>query len=79
MEILGSMLHSFLLRPFTSRKMPGLLAKVNAADLNVLADLMRSGKVVPVLDRTYSLKETAEAIRYIELCHARGKVAITVP
>jgi NADPH:quinone reductase-like Zn-dependent oxidoreductase len=40
---------------------------------------MRSGKVTPVLDRTYALKETAEAIRYIEQCHARGKVPITVP
>ena len=79
MEPLGSMLHSLLLRPFTTRKLPGFLAKVNTADLNVLADLMRSGKVTPVLDSTYALKETAEAIRYIEHCHARGKVTITVP
>jgi NADPH:quinone reductase-like Zn-dependent oxidoreductase len=78
-ELVGSMLHSLLRGPFTSRKMPGLLAKVNTADLNALADLMRSGKVTPVLDRTYALKETAEAIRYIEQCHARGKVPITVP
>ena len=68
-----------MLGPFTTRKLPGLLAKVNTADLNVLADLMRSGKVAPVLDRSYALKETADAIRYIEQCHARGKVAITVP
>jgi NADPH:quinone reductase-like Zn-dependent oxidoreductase len=79
MELLGSMLHSLVLRPFTSRKLPALLAKVNTGDLNVLADLMRSGKVTPVLDQVYELKETAEAIRYIERCHARGKVAITVP
>jgi NADPH:quinone reductase-like Zn-dependent oxidoreductase len=78
-EILGSMLHSLVLSPFTSRKLPGLLAKVNTADLNVLADLMRSGKVTPALDSTYPLAQTADAIRYIEQCHARGKVAITVP
>ena len=78
-EFLGSMLGSLLLRPFTSRKMPGLLAKVNTADLNVLADLVRSNKITPVLDRTYALKETAQAIRYLEQCHARGKVAISVP
>jgi NADPH:quinone reductase-like Zn-dependent oxidoreductase len=77
-EMLTAMLQSLLLRPFTSRKMPGLLARVNTADLNVLADLMRSGKVTPVLDRTYPLRETASAIRYIEQGHARGKVAITV-
>ena len=77
-ELLGSMLHSLVFRPFTSRKLPGLLAKVNTADLNALADLMRSGKVTPVLDRSYALNETADAIRYIEQGHARGKVAITV-
>ena len=77
-EILGSMLHSLVLSPFTSRKLPGLLAKVNTADLTVLADLMRSGKVTPVLDSTYPLNQTADAIRYIEQGHAHGKVAITV-
>jgi NADPH:quinone reductase-like Zn-dependent oxidoreductase len=79
MELLGSMLYPLVLGPFTSRKMPGLLAKMNTADLDVLADLMRTGKVTPILDRTYALKETADAIRYIEQGHARGKVAITVP
>jgi len=78
-ELLGSMLHSLLLAPFTTQKMPGLLAKVNTADLNFLADLMRSGKVIPVLDSSYALGDTASAIRYLEQCHARGKVAITVP
>jgi NADPH:quinone reductase-like Zn-dependent oxidoreductase len=79
MELLGSMLYPLLLGPFTQKKMPGLLAKVNTADLTFLANLMQSGKVTPVLDRTYALKETADAIRYLEQCHARGKVAITVP
>jgi len=78
-ELLGSMLYPLVLGPFTTRKMPGLLAKMKTADLNFLADLMRTGKVTPVLDRTYALKETASAIRYIEQCHARGKVAITIP
>jgi NADPH:quinone reductase-like Zn-dependent oxidoreductase len=78
-ELLGSMLHSLLLAPFTTQKMPGLLAKVNTADLNFLADLMRSEKVTPVLDSSYALGDTASAIRYLEQCHARGKVAITVP
>ena len=77
-ELLGSMLYPLLLGPFTSRKTPGLLAKVNTADLNALADLLRAGKVTPVLDRTYALKETADAIRYIEPGHARGKVVIEV-
>jgi NADPH:quinone reductase-like Zn-dependent oxidoreductase len=78
-ELLGSMLSSILIAPFVTQKMPGLLAKVNAADLTFLADLMRAAKVTPVLDRSYSLSETADAIRYLEQCHARGKVAITIP
>jgi NADPH:quinone reductase-like Zn-dependent oxidoreductase len=78
-ELLGPMIYRLVLGPFTTQKMPGLLAKVNTGDLNFLADLMRSGKVTPVLDRSYALKETASAISYLEQLHARGKVAITVP
>jgi NADPH:quinone reductase-like Zn-dependent oxidoreductase len=59
--------------------LPGLLAKVNTADLSFLADLIQVGKLAPVLDRSYALKETASAIRYLEQGHARGKVVITVP
>jgi NADPH:quinone reductase-like Zn-dependent oxidoreductase len=39
---------------------------------------MQTGKVTPVIDRTYKLRETAEAMRYFEEGHARGKVVITV-
>ena len=78
-ELLGPLFQSLALGPFTTKKMPGFLAKVNAADLNFLADLMRSGKVTPVLDRSYALAETADAVRYVELLHARGKVVISVP
>ena len=77
-EILGSILHSLAIAPFASQKVPGLLAKVNTADLTFLADLMRAGKVTPVLDRSYPLSETADAIRYVEQGHAHGKVAINV-
>jgi NADPH:quinone reductase-like Zn-dependent oxidoreductase len=58
--------------------MPGLLAKVNTSDLNFLAGLMQSGKVTPVLDRSYALRETADAVRYVEQLHARGKVVLSV-
>jgi NADPH:quinone reductase-like Zn-dependent oxidoreductase len=44
----------------------------------VLKQLMETGKLTPVVDRTYSLGEVPEAIRYLEEGHARGKVAITV-
>lgn len=45
----------------------------------MLANLIESGKVKPVIDRRYPLSQTAEAIRYLETGHARGKVVIDVP
>jgi NADPH:quinone reductase-like Zn-dependent oxidoreductase len=44
------------------------------ADLITLAELIESGKVTPVIDRTYSLAEVPEAIRYFEQGHTRGKI-----
>jgi NADPH:quinone reductase-like Zn-dependent oxidoreductase len=79
MELLGSMLRSVVHAPFATQKMPGLFAKVNTGDLSCLADLMQAGAITPVLDRKYALRDTADAIRYVEQCHARGKVVITVP
>jgi NADPH:quinone reductase-like Zn-dependent oxidoreductase len=64
--------------PFTSQKIGFFMAQMKKDDLQVLADLMASGKVTPVLDRKYPLSETAEAMRYLEQGHARGKVVITV-
>ena len=52
--------------------------KVNKADLGFMGELLEDGKVVPVIDRHYTLGEVAEAIRYLEEGHARGKVVITV-
>lgn len=53
-------------------------AKANKEDLILIKGLLEEGKVVPVIDRRYPLAETAEAIRYLERGHARGKVVITV-
>ena len=50
----------------------------NHADLVLLRELVESGKVRPVIDRTYPLSDTPEAFRYLERGHARGKVVITV-
>jgi NADPH:quinone reductase-like Zn-dependent oxidoreductase len=47
-------------------------------DLDFLKELFEAGKVVPVIDRRYTLSEVPEAIRYLEEGHARGKVVITV-
>jgi NADPH:quinone reductase-like Zn-dependent oxidoreductase len=63
---------------FVSQKLLPFLAKTNQPDLLILQELLASGKVTPVIDRCYPLSETADAIRYLEEGHARGKVVITV-
>lgn len=51
---------------------------MNHDDLVTLAELIESGKITPVLDRSYPLSEVPEAIRYFEESHAHGKIVITV-
>jgi NADPH:quinone reductase-like Zn-dependent oxidoreductase len=53
-----------------------IFAKINKQDLESLEELLRSGRVKPVIDRCYGLQEVPEAIRYVEQLHARGKVVI---
>lgn len=52
--------------------------KPNKEDLVFISQLLESGKVVPVIDRSYPLSETAEAMRYLESLRAKGKVIITM-
>ncbi len=59
-------------------KMSSFLANPNQQDLLILKELVETGKVVPLIDRTYPLAETADAIRYLETGRARGKVVIAV-
>ena len=47
-------------------------------DLIFMKELLESGKVVPVIDKCYLLSETAEALRYFEKMHPKGKVVITM-
>jgi NADPH:quinone reductase-like Zn-dependent oxidoreductase len=54
------------------------ISDANKEDLLAIKELLETGKVVSVIDRRYPLRETAEAIRYLETMHARGKVIITV-
>ncbi len=75
---LAPLLKARILAPFVSQRMVWFLAQQTQADLRVLKELIEAGKVMPVIDRTYPLRETPEAIRYLEAGHARGKVVITV-
>ena len=76
--IVARLLAAVVSSRFSSQKMLPFLAKNSKEDLIVLKELIEAGKVRPVIDRTYPLSETAEAIRYLEEGHARGKVVITV-
>jgi NADPH:quinone reductase-like Zn-dependent oxidoreductase len=71
-------LKSMVLSKFVSQKMGMMMGELNQKDLTALADLMQSGKVTPVIDRTYKLSELPQAIQYLEQGHARGKVVINV-
>jgi NADPH:quinone reductase-like Zn-dependent oxidoreductase len=64
--------------PFVGQKLGTFISKENHEDLIILTELVESGKVTPVIDRTYPLSEVPEAIRYLEEGHAQGKVVITV-
>jgi NADPH:quinone reductase-like Zn-dependent oxidoreductase len=62
----------------TGNKMGFMMARITKEDLVFLKGLLEAGKVVPVIDRRYPLNEVADALRYLEEGHARGKVIITV-
>ena len=55
------------------------IANINRDDLTTFGELIQAGKVSPVIDRRYSLTQTAEAIAYVEEGHARAKVLIVLP
>jgi NADPH:quinone reductase-like Zn-dependent oxidoreductase len=76
---LAKALKAALFSKFVSQKMGMMMADPSTKDLTLLADMVQSGKIKPVIDRTYkSLSEVPDAIRYLEEGHARGKVIITV-
>jgi NADPH:quinone reductase-like Zn-dependent oxidoreductase len=68
-----------LIAVFGSRKMGILAHRQNEKDIARIVELVESGKVVPVIDRRFSLSEVPEALRYLGEGHARGKVVITLP
>ena len=76
-RLAGNFKDAFLSK-FTKEKFVFYIAQLTKDDLNVLRDLMQSGKVAPVIDRTYKMSETQAAVRYLEEGHAHGKVVITM-
>lgn len=77
-DILGGLLSAWWISKTSDKKMRTFLAKITQADLNVVKELIASGKVKPVIDRRYSLNDAVDAMRYFGQGHARGKIIITV-
>src|SRR5215210_6662011 len=71
-------IRALVLSLFVSQKLGTFVNKENHEDMLVLKELIESGKVAPVIDRTYPLSQVPEAIRYLEEGHAKGKVVIIV-
>ena len=71
-------LRALMLSRVTGQTLTTLLCSENAKDLRALTALIQSGQLRPVIDRTYPLSQTAEAIQYLRDGHARGKVVITL-
>ncbi len=78
----AQMAQAMLIGPFLSRKdgkkLGNFLSTPNKKDLLFLKEVMETGKVKAVIDRRYPLSKVADAIRYLEEGHARGKVVINV-
>jgi NADPH:quinone reductase-like Zn-dependent oxidoreductase len=75
---IGSMLAGMIRSLFTAQKDVRFVYTSNRADLLSLAELVEAGKLTTVIDRTYELHETPEAMTYVGSRHARGKVVILV-
>ena len=78
-QVIQGLLMGPLVSKIGSKKMGFMgITQINHQDLVVMSEYLAAGKVVPVIDRRYPLDETAEALRYLEKGHAKGKVVITV-
>ena len=75
---MGRQLRGALLSPFVRPRLALFMAKERATDLERLTELIETGKVVPSLDRSYSLDEAPAAMRQLETGKVRGKVAVIV-
>jgi NADPH:quinone reductase-like Zn-dependent oxidoreductase len=73
---MGYVIKAYLLAPFLRQQGNMYLASPNHKDLVALKEMIESGEIKPVIDKTYPLRETPQAIRHLEEEHARGKIVI---
>ena len=77
-KLIVGMVQQWWILKTEKKKISSFLANINPNDLAFMKELLESGKVKPVIDRRYSLSDTAEALRYLGEGHAQGKIVIVV-
>lgn len=74
---LGRFARAVALSPWVRQSLRPLFSKPNPADLESVAGWLAGGRVLPVIDAMYDLRDAPDAVRYIQTGHARGRVVIT--
>jgi NADPH:quinone reductase-like Zn-dependent oxidoreductase len=77
-RIAGNLFIARGLSSFTDQKFAQYMTKMRKQDLIMLGELIQTGKVRPVIERTYKLSDAPEALRHLDAGHARGKLVITI-
>ncbi len=75
---MGRIIRALALSPFVSQNLRIFAATLGTEVLDELRELIEAGRVTPAIDRSYSLRETPDAIRYFADEHAHGKIVIAV-
>ena len=75
---IGAMLQAAVVNGFVHQELRFLPTREDRTELAAITALIDDGKLTPVVDRTYSLADTAQGLRHAESGHARGKIVITV-
>ena len=75
---MGRQFRAAMLSPFVGQKLRTFVAKENAQDLLVLNEMIESGKITPIIGRTYTLGDAPDALRDLETGRTRGRIVITV-
>jgi NADPH:quinone reductase-like Zn-dependent oxidoreductase len=73
---LSRQLRSMALSPFVRQRLGVVFSTSRRTDLELLASMLATGRVLPVVDRTFTLDEVPEAIRHLRAGRARGKVVV---
>jgi NADPH:quinone reductase-like Zn-dependent oxidoreductase len=75
---LGHLVGTKLTSLTAGQKTTFFISKENVADLVTLTEMIEGGKVKPVVEKTYPLDETPDALTYLGSGHVQGKLVITV-